>query len=59
MPAAARDDRATSRGRVFADLDPRELPYLAQVADRWPSLTAQDTYPAGLRSLVDGLVAVG
>ncbi|MFD8705685.1 TetR/AcrR family transcriptional regulator [Kitasatospora sp. NPDC059648] len=53
----ADDDRATYRERVFADLDPGELPRLAQVADRWASLTAEDTYLEGLRALVDGLLA--
>jgi AcrR family transcriptional regulator len=53
----ARDDRPTHRERVFAGLDPDELPRLAAVADRWESLTAQDTYLGGLRALVDGLVA--
>ncbi|WP_395358419.1 TetR/AcrR family transcriptional regulator [Streptomyces sp. YH02] len=59
--AAARrradDDRTTYRERVFADLDPGELPRLADVADRWASLTAEDTYLDGLRALVDGLLA--
>ncbi|SCF96420.1 TetR/AcrR family transcriptional regulator [Streptomyces sp. Ncost-T10-10d] len=58
--AAARrradDDRATYRERVFTDLDPGELPRLAQVADRWASLTVEDTYLDGLRALVDGLL---
>ncbi|WP_242906852.1 TetR/AcrR family transcriptional regulator [Actinomadura terrae] len=58
--AAARrragDDRATYRDRVFADLDPEELPRLAAVGDRWTPLTAEDTYLDGLRALVDGLV---
>ncbi|MCX4745917.1 TetR/AcrR family transcriptional regulator [Kitasatospora sp. NBC_01287] len=61
--AAARrrtdDDRATYRERVFAELDPDELPRLAQVADRWAALTAENTYPDGLRALVDGLLAAG
>lgn len=52
----ADDDRATYRERVFADLDPSELPRLAQAADRWASLTAEDTYQDGLRALVDGLL---
>ncbi|MGW0764730.1 TetR/AcrR family transcriptional regulator [Streptomyces sp. NPDC002676] len=58
--AAARrrtDDRPTYRERVFADLDPSELPRLAQVADRWAPLTAENTYLDGLRALVDGLLA--
>ncbi|MEV5987110.1 TetR/AcrR family transcriptional regulator [Streptomyces sp. NPDC052051] len=52
------DARPTYRERVFGDLDPSELPRLAQVADRWASLTAEDTYPDGLRALVDGLLVV-
>lgn len=51
------DDRPTYRERVFAGLDPDELPRLSQVADRWPSLTAEDTYLDGLRALVSGLTA--
>ncbi|MBH5338171.1 TetR/AcrR family transcriptional regulator C-terminal domain-containing protein [Streptomyces pactum] len=53
----ADDDRATYREQVFAGLDPAELPRLAQVADRWAPLTAEDTYQDGLRALVDGLTA--
>ncbi|MEU0406015.1 TetR/AcrR family transcriptional regulator [Streptomyces sp. NPDC006197] len=53
----ADDGRATYREQAFADLDARELPRLAQVADRWAPLTAEDTYPDGLRALVDGLLA--
>ncbi|MGW1118995.1 TetR/AcrR family transcriptional regulator [Streptomyces tanashiensis] len=52
----ADDERATYREQVFADLDTSELPRLAQVADRWAPLTAEDTYPNGLRALVDGLL---
>ncbi|MCN9241645.1 TetR/AcrR family transcriptional regulator [Streptomyces sp. RY43-2] len=51
------DDRPTYRERVFGELDPSELPRLEQVADRWASLTAEDTYLDGLRALVDGLLA--
>ncbi|KPI04378.1 regulatory protein TetR [Actinobacteria bacterium OK074] len=51
------DDRPTYRERVFADLDPAELPRLAQVADQWAPLTAKDTYLDGLGALVDGLLA--
>lgn len=51
------DVRPTYRERVFADLDPSELPRLAQVADHWAPLTAEDTYIEGLRALVDGLLA--
>ncbi|MFJ5679686.1 TetR/AcrR family transcriptional regulator [Streptomyces sp. NPDC093097] len=52
----ADDDRPTYRDQVFAELDPIELPRLAQVADHWTPLTAQDTYLDGLRALVDGLL---
>ncbi|MER5440159.1 TetR/AcrR family transcriptional regulator C-terminal domain-containing protein [Streptomyces sp. NPDC002790] len=51
------DDRPTYRETVFADLDPGEVPRLAEVADRWADLTAQDTYLPGLRALVTGLTA--
>ncbi|MEV5876123.1 TetR/AcrR family transcriptional regulator [Streptomyces sp. NPDC052101] len=50
------DDRPTYRDRVFADLDPQQLPRLAAVADRWAPLTAQDTYAPGLTALVNGLL---
>ncbi|MBD0742755.1 TetR/AcrR family transcriptional regulator [Streptomyces sp. CBMA152] len=50
------DDRPTYREQVFAALDPNELPRLAQVADAWAPLTAEDTYALGLRALVDGLL---
>ncbi|MGW3039427.1 TetR/AcrR family transcriptional regulator [Kitasatospora sp. NPDC001159] len=53
----ADDDRPVYRDVVFADLDPDEVPRLAQVADRWEALTARDTYSDGLRALVDGLAA--
>ncbi|OMI34652.1 TetR/AcrR family transcriptional regulator [Streptomyces sparsogenes] len=51
------DDRPTYRERIFADLDPGELPRLAQAADHWAPLTAEDTYLDGLRAMVDGLLA--
>lgn len=51
----AGDDRPTYRDRVFADLDPAELPRLASLSGRWAELTARDTYLDGLRALVDGL----
>ncbi|EFL23632.1 putative transcriptional regulator [Streptomyces himastatinicus ATCC 53653] len=54
--ADAYADRATYRERVFADLDPDELPRLARIADDWAPLTAEDTYLDGLRALVDGLL---
>ncbi|WP_432097698.1 TetR/AcrR family transcriptional regulator [Streptomyces sp. WAC 04229] len=51
------DGRPTYREQVFDGLDADELPRLAGVAGRWASLTAEDTYPDGLRALVDGLTA--
>ncbi|MGW2420313.1 TetR/AcrR family transcriptional regulator [Streptomyces sp. NPDC001709] len=53
----AADDRPTYRERVFAALDPQELPRLTEVAHRWAPLTTQDTYAQGLTALVDGLVS--
>ncbi|MBL1080857.1 TetR/AcrR family transcriptional regulator C-terminal domain-containing protein [Streptomyces actinomycinicus] len=52
----ATDDRPTYRDRVFAGLDPAELPHLSRIAPRWAPLTAQDTYEQGLRALLDGLL---
>ncbi|MEU8029451.1 TetR/AcrR family transcriptional regulator [Streptomyces sp. NPDC049099] len=53
----ATDDRPTYRERVFAGLDPAELPRLAEVAGRWAPLTAEDTYAPGLRALLNGLLS--
>ncbi|MFD9469744.1 TetR/AcrR family transcriptional regulator [Streptomyces goshikiensis] len=53
----ADDDRTTYREQVFGNLDPAEVPRLAQVADRWTPLTDEDTYLDGLRALVTGLLA--
>ncbi|MFE7578679.1 TetR/AcrR family transcriptional regulator [Streptomyces sp. NPDC057521] len=53
----AEDDRRTYREEVFSGLDPEELPRLAQAADRWAPLTAEDTYRDGLKALVEGLLA--
>ncbi|KJS61539.1 TetR/AcrR family transcriptional regulator [Streptomyces rubellomurinus] len=55
----ADSDRATYREQVFAGLDPAELPRLARLGARWADLTAEDTYPAGLRALLTGLLARG
>lgn len=38
-------------------VDPARQPRLAAIGDRWGPLAAQDTYPAGLRAFVDGLLA--
>jgi AcrR family transcriptional regulator len=40
----------------FGRFDPAELPHLAAVGERWPALAARDTYPTGLRGLVEGLI---
>ncbi|MEU6450080.1 TetR/AcrR family transcriptional regulator [Streptomyces sp. NPDC046979] len=50
------DGRPTYREQVFDGLDANELPRLAEVAGRWASLTAEDTYLDGLRALVNGLL---
>ncbi|MFF9816198.1 TetR/AcrR family transcriptional regulator [Streptomyces sp. NPDC014006] len=55
----ATDDRPTYRDQVFAGLDPAGLPRLAALGPRWAELTATDTYAAGLRALVDGLLSAG
>jgi AcrR family transcriptional regulator len=41
----------------FTGFDPSRAPHLAAIGDRWPALAARDTYPEGLRALVDGLLA--
>jgi len=51
------DDRPTFRDQAFAAIDPDSLPRLAAAADRWPELTAMDTYEHGLRGLVRGLLS--
>ncbi|MFI5801914.1 TetR/AcrR family transcriptional regulator [Streptomyces sp. NPDC051561] len=38
-------------------LDPAQVPHLAAVRNQWHALSGQDTYPLGLRALVDGLLA--
>ncbi|WP_084522539.1 TetR/AcrR family transcriptional regulator [Nocardia inohanensis] len=47
----------TTHRTPFANLDPAQLPHLAALAARWPALAAHDTYPQGLRALVEGLLA--
>jgi len=42
----------TFREQALARLDPDLYPRLSAVADRWPELTAEDTYAAGLRALI-------
>jgi AcrR family transcriptional regulator len=50
-------DGATYREQVFANLDPTTHPRLAALGDRWPALTAEDTYTAGLRALITGTLS--
>lgn len=40
----------------FTSRDPEALPQLAGVGARWPELAARDTFPAGVRAIVDGLL---
>jgi AcrR family transcriptional regulator len=40
----------------FAHLDGTQMPHLTAIGDRWPALAARDTYPQGVRALVDGLL---
>ena len=49
----------TYRDQAVARLDPDAYPHLAGVANRWASLTSQDTYDQGLRALVDGALPSG
>lgn len=53
----AGDRRPATAGPFFGHLDADRMPHLAAVGDRWPALAARDTYPEGLRALVDGLLA--
>ncbi|BEL04910.1 TetR/AcrR family transcriptional regulator [Actinoplanes sichuanensis] len=47
---------AAYRDIDFTAFDPTRLPHLAAIGDQWPALATTDTYPAGLRALVDGLL---
>ncbi len=48
---------AADRAPLFSGLDKSRMPRLVALGDRWRTLSAQDTYPQGLRALVDGLLA--
>ncbi|MFE3442537.1 TetR/AcrR family transcriptional regulator [Nocardia sp. NPDC059180] len=54
--ARAAEDRPTYREQIFADLDPGELPRLAEIGPRFLTLAAEDTYAQGLDALVSGLL---
>jgi AcrR family transcriptional regulator len=51
------DDRPVYRdGVMSSSAAESNWPQLARLADRWPSLTAQDTYELGLRALISGML---
>jgi AcrR family transcriptional regulator len=56
--AVRREQRSgpSFRDGAFRRIDPERLPQLAALADSWPMIAARDTYPRGLRALVDGLL---
>ncbi len=56
---AAEQNRPNYRDAVFEGLDADRLPTLASLAGQWPQITRRDTYRAGLRALVDGLIRRG
>ncbi|MGO4535723.1 TetR/AcrR family transcriptional regulator [Leifsonia sp. 2MCAF36] len=49
-------DRPNYRDSVFRDLSPTQFPVLAGLGNEWPSIAQRDTYQAGLRALVEGLL---
>lgn len=51
----ARTDEKLTAGP--GSLGATRLPHLAALNDQWAELAGQDTYPQGLRALVDGLLA--
>ncbi|MEV4297449.1 TetR/AcrR family transcriptional regulator [Microbispora rosea] len=53
----ADDGRPVGQAPLFSGLDKSRMPSLVAIGDQWRTLSAQDTYPQGLRALVDGLLA--
>jgi AcrR family transcriptional regulator len=51
------DGRPGDRDTIFSRPDPSRQPHLAAIGERWAALAARDTYPEGLRGLVDGMLA--
>jgi len=51
-------DGPTYRDLYILGLDPEAFPHVTSVAEEWPRLAARDTYEAGLRGLVRGLLGV-
>lgn len=45
------------REKFLANLDATRLPHLALVAGHWATVVESNTYPDGLRAVVDGLLA--
>jgi AcrR family transcriptional regulator len=50
-------ERPISRPTDFDNLKSADLPNMSAVSDRWGQVAGQNTYPDGLRALVDGLLA--
>ncbi|WKG11460.1 TetR/AcrR family transcriptional regulator C-terminal domain-containing protein [Nocardia sp. PE-7] len=51
------EEGPTYRAEVFANLDPEQLPRLAEIGSRWTEFDVDSTYAAGLEALVTGLLA--
>lgn len=51
------DNRPSSPGIDFSRFDAARLPHLSAIGDEWPALAARDTFAAGVRAFVDGLLA--
>lgn len=51
-----RVDLGRRRQEFLGQLDPARMPSLTAIGTRWPELAAHDTFPAGLRALVDGML---
>ena len=45
-----------SRAGFLSQLDPEQMPQLTSIGERWPELAARDTFPAGVRALVTGML---
>ncbi|MEU8800555.1 helix-turn-helix domain-containing protein [Spirillospora sp. NPDC048819] len=53
----ARSRAGDLRPASLSRLDASRLPRLAAIGDHWATVSQGDTYPQGLRALVDGLLA--
>jgi AcrR family transcriptional regulator len=51
------DERPPYRDAFFGRLDAAQMPRLVALGDKWPTLSARDTYPEGLQAFADGLLA--